>query len=188
MFDLGLEFSRWLLSWLDPEWQTALAVPLLIILLLLALTAIVRLLPVVDRVLAPLGSGLALLIGMVILLPEYLSTVVLRRQKRAPPGFFYTYGDGVAGFVHLGERISKAGLTGFTRTGAARKLLILFALIVMVAVGNANNCGPQAPGCSPPLTAWWSQTKTLFDGDTPPPAKAKPTKKPTKKPAPKKTR
>jgi hypothetical protein len=188
MFDTGLGFSRWLLSWADARWQTALAVPLLIGLLLLALIVLVRLLPMVDRVLGPLGAGLAILLGMVLLLPEYLCTLVLRRRHRVPPGIFYTYGGAVSGLVHVGQRISHAGLTGFTQLGAARKLLILVSLTLIVAAGNANSCAPQTSRCSPPLTAWWSQTKALFESDTTPPATTRPTKKPTRKPTPKKTR
>jgi hypothetical protein len=187
MFDAGLEFSRWLLSWLDADWQTALAVPLLIGLLLVAVMVIVRLLPVVDRVIGPLGSGLATLLGMVVLLPEYLCTVVLRRCGRAPPGFFHTYGDAVMGLVLLGHRVSRAGLTGFTSSSGVRKLLILTAVGVIVVAGNAQSCPSQAARCNPPLKAWWNQTKTIFVDEPPTPPKPKTTKKPTKKPTPQKT-
>lgn len=188
MFDTGLELSRWLLSWLDADWQAVLAVPLLVVLLVLALTALVRLLPAIDRVLAPVGAGLALLLGLVMLLPEYLCTVALRRRGRPPPGIFYTYGDGVEGLVHLGERVSRAGLAGFARGDGTRKLLILVALVLILAAGNANGCAPPPSSrCDPPLTAWWSQTRTLFAGETPPPARPQPTKKPTRKPTVRKT-
>ena len=165
MFDTGLELSGWLLSWLDADLRTALAVPLMIVLLLFALSMIVRLLPVIDRLLAPLGTGLAMLLGMLMLLPEYLCTVALRRQNRPPPGIFHTYGDGVVGLVHLGTRVSRAGLAGFTRDGGVRRALILLALVLIVAVGNANSCPPETSSCMSPLTTWWNQTKTLIAGE-----------------------
>jgi hypothetical protein len=185
MFDTGLEFSRWLLSWLDPEWQNVFAIPLLIVVLLVAMTAIVRLLPVADRVVGPVGSGLASVLGMLFLLPEYLCTWVLRRNNRIPPGFFHTYGEGIVNLVAIGHRVSHAGLTGFTRGNGVRKLLILTAVAVIVAVGNAQSCPPQAPRCTPTLTAWWTQTKAAFAEDPPPPP---PKPKPRKKPASRKTR
>ncbi len=184
MFDTGLELSRWLLSWLGPEWQAVLAIPLLVCLLLLAVMILVRLLPAVDRVIGPVGSGLSTLVGMLLLVPEYLCTMVLRRTKRVPPGFFHTYGEGVVNLVSIGHRVSRAGLTGFTRGNGARKALILTAVAIILAVGNAQSCPQQAARCAPPLSAWWSQTKAMFADE--PPAPVKP--KPTKKPAPKKTR
>jgi hypothetical protein len=187
MFDTGLELSRWLLSWLSLQWQTVLAVPLLIVMLLVALTLIVRLLPVVDRVLGPLGGGLATVLGLLALLPEYVCTVTMRRHNRQPPAIFHTYGDGVEGLVQLGHRVSQAGLTGFTRGNGVRKLMIFAALCVIVTLGNAHSCPAQAPGCSRPLAVWWNQTKTLLDEKPAPPARTKTTKKPTKKPTPKKT-
>ena len=164
MFDTGLELSGWLLSWLDPDLRTALAVPLLFLLLLIALTVIIRLLPAVDRVLAPVGAGLSMLLGMLMLFPEYLCTLALRRQNRTPPGIFHTYGDGVVGLVHLGMRVSRAGLTGFTREKRVRRSLIAVVLALIVFVGNANSCPGQASACSPPLSTWWIQTKALLAG------------------------
>ncbi|GAA3451408.1 hypothetical protein [Dactylosporangium matsuzakiense] len=186
MFDKTLELSRWLLSWLSPDWQEALAVPLLIFLLLVALTVLVHLLPVVDRVLAPLGSGLAMALGMVLLLPEYLCTTALRRQRRTVPGILYTYGDGVTGLVHLGERFSRAGLTGFTTIGKVRKLLILTALAIIVATGNADSCAAQGAGCTPPLSAWWTQTRAMVsdEPDQPAPSQPPPSSKPAPSPTP----
>lgn len=183
MFDTGLQLSRWLLSWLDPEWQNVLAIPLLIVVLLVAVMMVVRLLPLADRVIGPVGSGLATMLGMLFLLPEYLCTWALRRNNRIPPGFFHTYGEGIVNLVAVGHRVSHAGLAGFTRGNGVRKLLILTVVAVIVVVGNAQSCPSQSPRCTPTLTAWWTQTKAAFAEDPPTP---KP--KPTKKPAPRKTR
>lgn len=194
MAEKGLRAAHWLVSWIpSARWQDVVALPLLIVLLLIALIVLVRLLPVIDRILRPLGNGLATLVGLLLLLPEYLGTVLIRRTGRAPWGLAFTYGEAVEDVVLAGRRLSAAGFAGFFRERKARKWLMLTALLVTVLWGNFHSCPDTANACTRPLAAWWQQTTTAVSGLTsddkpvpavsrhPSPAKPAPSKKPTKK-------
>lgn len=185
--DEGLNFARWLLSFLPSDWQTVLGLPLLVVLLLVGLVVVIRLFPVFDRVVGPLGAGVASALGMLVLLPEYLVTIALRRSGRRPPAILHTYGDGIHNAVLMGHRVAKAGLAGFTRERRTRRLVILVALVAILFVGNAQSCPAGAAGCTRPVSAWWTRTTAMF-GATPPvvvsptkPAAPKPKPRPTAK-------
>jgi hypothetical protein len=191
MFDRGLTDVRWTVSWAPPPWQTELALPLLVVLLLIALVMVVKLLPAFDRLFAAVGRAASHMFGLLAILPEYLITTLLRRLEKAPPGVFHTYGAAVGGLVGMGRRVAEAGFAGFTTNRYARRCLIAIALAAVVLTGNAHSCPPGAPACSPPVVAWWNQTKALVNAPPAPPARApSPAPAPhktTKKPAPKRT-
>ncbi|GAA2392351.1 hypothetical protein [Dactylosporangium salmoneum] len=184
MPEAGLAAAHWLVSWVpSAQWQNFLALPLLIALLLLTLIAVVQLLPVVDRVLRPLGSGLAILGGLLLLLPEYLVTVLVRRAGRAPWGIAFTYGEAVEQVVLAGRRVSAAGLAGFFRERRPRNWMILIALVAIVLSGNFSSCPDPAAGCTRPLPAWWQQATTVV-GDLMPEADPTPSVSPAPSPIP----
>jgi len=186
MVENGLRAAHWLVSWVPSDrWQDVLALPLLIMFVTLGLIVLVRLLPVVDRILRPLGNGLVTVSGLLLLLPEYGATLLLRRVGRVPWGLAFTYGEAVENVVLAGRRVSAAGLAGFFRERRSRKPLILIALLGIVLWGNFSSCPGAAAGCTRPLAAWWQQTTTavgdLLPSDdptpTPTPVRPSPTKK-----------
>lgn len=192
MAEKALNAAHWLVSWIpSARWQDVLALPLLIVLVLVALIVLVRLIPVVDRILRPLGNGLATVGGLLLLLPEYVATVLARRSGRVPWGLAFTYGEAVENAVLAGRRVSAAGLAGFFQERRARRWLILLTLLTIVLWGNFNSCPEAAGACTRPLAAWWHQTTRAFrdlkadDGLSPTiiptPSRPKPT--PIKKPA-----
>ena len=187
MAEKGLGAVHWLVSWIpSARWQDVLALPLLIVLVILGLIVLVRLLPVVDRILRPLGDGLAIVGGLLLLLPEYTATVLVRRAGRVPWGLAFTYGEAVESVVLAGRRASAAGLAGFVRERKPRRWLMLVALVVIVLSGNSSSCPGPATGCTRPLPAWWQQTTTAV-GDLVSADKPKPTVRPTPSPAAKPT-
>jgi hypothetical protein len=184
MIEHGLVFSRWLVSAFPPEVETVLAMPVLVLLLLLALIIVVQLLLKFEKELAPKGTGVPAILGMLFVLPEYLVTALLRAAGRQPPVIFHLYGEIVEKLVLLGQRVDAALLSVFTRRPGVRMLVVLVALAGTLAVVNARSCPAARPSCTTPVVAWWNQTVEVFDEDPPP---VKPVKKPTRKPAPKKT-
>ncbi|GAA1740337.1 hypothetical protein [Luedemannella helvata] len=188
MFEHGLDAAHWLVSWIpSARWRDVIALPLLIALLLIAFGVLIRLLPVVDRILRLLGGGLATVAGLLLLLPEYLTTMLLRRAGRSPWGLAFAYGDAVEHTVLAGRRLSAAGLAGFFEDRSTRRWLMLAALLVTVLWGNFTSCPATTDTCTRPITVWWQQTSTVFSDRTPDeapprkPAKPTPTKKPAKK-------
>jgi hypothetical protein len=188
MVEEGLEFSRSLLSWLPPEAQTVLSLPVLIVLMLLALTWLVRLFPAIDRMLGPVGSALATGLGLLLVLPEFLATRALRAGGRRPPGLFHTYGEGIENLVFMGHRASRAGLSGFTTQKRTRRGLIVTVLVAIIVISNSHACPPGPVRCTTPVVAWWNETKVIFKNTGQPTPKpipkptSKPSRKPTKKP------
>jgi hypothetical protein len=169
MIDGGVELIKGLLPDLPAPWPTVLALPLLVAALLVLATVAVRLARAADPILRTVGGGLASLLGLLVILPEYLITTALRHLGRRPPAAFHVYGDGVENLVDLGQRASAAGLGGLTRDKLARRVLIVLAVAATVTVSNAGSCDGQAPTCAKPVAVWWDQTTKLILEDEPPP-------------------
>ncbi|MET8541089.1 hypothetical protein ABZW03_10590 [Kitasatospora sp. NPDC004799] len=73
------------------------------------------------------------LVATALLLPEYLSTRLLRRTTGRPPTFAYTYGDAVCGLTCAAHRVA-ATLLSALHTGALR---INHRAAVVIGVGTA---------------------------------------------------
>ncbi|MEV4636936.1 hypothetical protein AB0J80_06240 [Actinoplanes sp. NPDC049548] len=184
MIEDGLDLVRPLLGSLPPQWQTVLALPLLVAALLLIANLVAKSAPALDHIVRPVVAAATSATGLLLLVPEYLVTVVIRRAGRRPPAALHLYDDGVEGLVGLGMRASRTGLSGLTTDRRLRRLLVVVVVGATLVVSNGSSCADAStPSCRKPVASWWEQTTRLVSDDEKPPAvKHKPAKnsKPTK--------
>nr|BEK66616.1 hypothetical protein KPHV_38430 [Kitasatospora purpeofusca] len=88
--------------------------------------------PALVQLAAVVETGLNLL-ATALLVPEYLSTRMLRRATGRPPAFLYTYGDAVCGLTCAAHRSAGVLLTAL-HTGALR---IDHRAALVIGVGSA---------------------------------------------------
>ncbi|MFI7599133.1 hypothetical protein [Actinoplanes sp. NPDC049681] len=179
MIEDGLDLVRPLLSDLPPQWQTVLALPLLVTALVVVVTIVANSMPAVDRLLRPAVVAATSVLGLLLLVPEYLATIAIRRAGRRPPAVIHLYDDGVEGLVGLGMRAGRTGLSALTRDRRLRRLLIVVTVGSILVVSNGASCAQApAPACRKPVASWWEQTTRLVTDDEAPAVKPKPAKKP----------
>jgi len=175
VIEAGLHAISRLLSWMPDGARVASALPLLVLLLIVLVNGVLRWASAIDRLVRPLVSGLASMVGLLALLPEYLLTTALRRLGQRPPNAFYLYGEAVENAVLLTRQVARAGLASLTDDKRLRRVLVVLIVGAMVSVGNARSCPANAGStCKPPVASWW--THITRSGDEPqtvqtPPAK-----------------
>lgn len=182
MLDFALSKANSLLGFLPAAPRGVVVLPFAVIALFLLIAWLLRMAPAIDRLLGPLGSGLATLGGLVALVPEYAITTLLRRSGRRPTGVVYLYDEIVEFLVTMGRRAFRAGVAGLLGDKRTRRWVALLAVVFIVGIGNAGAC-PDPPGsCQKPVRAWWQQTTSVFhtDDSGPRPRPTKPSTRPTR--------
>lgn len=171
-----------LLSWL-PIWLHSLLWAILVLLLCFALLLVtVRyVLPwLAEHLREPLGvavEGAAALL----LLPEYLATLVLRRRRVTIPNAVYTYDEAIIGLARAGRWISERTLATLGRSNKLPRPAVAMLLVVLALLWNFSYCNGLGKSCRMPVSQWYGQVQTAMAPERSAKPKPCPTKKGSKK-------
>lgn len=179
MLDTVLTMTMGVLSWLPGQWPLVVALPVLFLAVNLVLVWLIRLCwPLVGPVVGGVVRWLLTAAGLVLLLPEFLITRLVRFVGR-PPSVIYVYGEVIERTVSVGGH-AVAALLQVVEEQKARRAVALLAVLVWLFVSNQASCAGAPAGCVAPASRWWSAvTQTLSPGQSAP--------APTQKPTPSKT-
>jgi len=144
-----------LLEWAPPPLHSAIWAVVVFLLLLTALSLVVRVvLPWVGRVLPGPAEAVINWLGMVLVLPEFVGTTVLVRSRRQVPNVVFEYGEAVQGTVAGGQRVARSFLTALTQLGKVSRGWLVLVLLVVFAAWDGTYCGGRSPDCRMPTTEW----------------------------------
>jgi hypothetical protein len=124
------------------------------------------------RVVARLLGGLVGLLGVVLLLAEYLCTRAIRLLRQRPPGIAYAYGALVrqATVASRAELTVLAGRAGVVRRAPGWLILVLVAASlagwnqVHCATGAGRRCQHPAAVWYRSMVDWWGRVPAAISG------------------------
>jgi hypothetical protein len=155
-----------MLEWAPPWVHDAIWAVLVFTLALVALSVAVHVVvPWVGRTLPGLVDGLLNLLGMVLVLPEYVATTILHRARWRVPNAMFDYGDAVQAVVTTSQRVSRSSLGAMTRLDRVSRKHLGLALIVLFVAWNGLYCSGRGDRCQTPTSAWADSVSAWFESD-----------------------
>ena len=155
------------LEWAPSPIRSAIWALVVFVLLLVALNLVVRIvLPWLGR-LAPGPVDLVVnVIGMMLVLPEYVATMLLLRAERDVPNVMFEYGDAVQGVVAGTQRVSRSSLSTLTQLRKVSKGWLVVILLVTFAVWDGLYCSGRTTSCRMPTTEWTDSVAAWFEDES----------------------
>lgn len=144
-----------LVEWAPPPVRSAAWALVVFLLLLALLSLLVRVaLPYVGRALPGPAEAVINGLGMLLVLPEFIGTTALIRQRRQVPNLVFEYGEAVQGAVVSSQRAARSSLSALAQFRNVTKGWLVVALLVVFATWNGTYCGGRGPECRMPTTQW----------------------------------
>lgn len=144
-----------LLTW-APEWLRALVWALVVFGLLFGLGSwmVRNVLPWLGRVLQqPVATALDAC-GIVLVLPEYLVTLTLRRMGHSVPGAVVGYGELVQSAVGGVQGALRSALSGLGHLSRVSNRVVALLLLLLLVSWNGTYCNGRGSACVTPTSEW----------------------------------
>ena len=153
-----------LLQWAPPWLHDAIWAVLVYVLALVVLGALVRVvMPWLGKALPRFVDGVLNLLGMLLVLPEYVVTTAIQRASRQVPNAVFGYGDAVQVVVTTTQRVSRSSLAAMTQLHSASKKLLAVGVLALFLAWNGLYCGDRGPTCHTPTSVWADSVSAWFD-------------------------